>query len=308
MDPYSVLGVSKTATADEIKSAYRKLAKKHHPDLNPGSKEAEKKFKDINTANDILSDPALRGKFDRGEVDDSGNPKAPPGWEQPGAGRQGQRGGAGGGGPFYYETQADGGRYSSQFGGMDGDIFESIFGRKQRPAVSEDRHYSLEISFKDAALGAEKEITLPDGKKLKVKIPPGIDSGKKLRLKGLGEPGSGGSLAGDAIVEIQVQASKIFSRNGSNLELELPVSLKEVIVGGEVSVPTLSANVMMKIPAGSANGAKMRLKGKGISGGDLIVSLKVVMPPQVDAELQEVVNKWSEKHPYNPREGFTDVH
>jgi DnaJ-class molecular chaperone len=303
LDPYSVLGISKTATQDQVRSAYRKLAKKFHPDLNPGNKGAEKKFKEINTANTLLSDVEMRAKFDRGEVDEGGQPKYQQ--QQQGGPFQYEQN------PFYHQTQRNGGRYSSASAeGFDSDIFESLFrnsGRRQQKATGEDVQYSLEVDFKDAVLGAEKEITLPTGRKLKVNIPAGIDSGTKLRLKGLGEPGFGKAAAGDAYVEITVRPSPQFKRVDKNLEIELPISLVEAILGGEVRVPTLESPVLMKVPKGSDTGTKLRVRGKGVGSpsstdrGDLIVSLKVVMPPKIDTELEDAIQKWSQNHSYDPR-------
>jgi DnaJ-class molecular chaperone len=302
-NPYEILGVQKTATQDEIKTAYRKLAKKFHPDLNPGNKTAEEKFKEINSANDLIGDPALRAKFDNGEIDASGAAKAPPGY--------GYGGGAPGENPFYYQTQQGGGRYSSAFDGMDSDIFESIFRNARGGGVNfagEDRNYRLEVDFRDAILGAEREITLPGGKKLSVKIPAGIETGKKLRFKGLGEPGVGKGSPGDAYVEITVRPSKVYQREGKNLSMELPVSLHEAILGAEVRVPTLDSAVLLKIPPGSNTGSKLRVRGKGVSAasaadrGDLIVTLKVVLPTNIDPELKAAMEAWSKNHSYNPRE------
>jgi DnaJ-class molecular chaperone len=304
-NPYEVLGVEKTATQDQIKSAYRKLAKKFHPDLNPGNDKAEEKFKEINMANDLVGDPTMRAKFDNGEIDASGAPKAPPGYGY-GGGRQG---------PFYHETQADGGRYSSGFDGADTDFFESIFRNSRRPKnfAGEDRNYRLEVDFRDAALGAEREITLPGGKKLSVKIPAGIETGKKLRFKGLGEPGVGTGPAGDAYVEISVRPSKVYQREGKNLLIEVPIGIHEAVLGAEIRVPTLDTAVMLKIPVGASTGTKLRVRGKGVGAigvadrGDMIVTLKVVLPPTVDTDLQTAMEAWSKAHPYNPREEFEKV-
>lgn len=304
-DPYSVLGIQKSATADEIRAAYRKLAKKHHPDLNPGNKEAEKRFKEISLANEILSDSEKRAKYDRGEIDESGQEK--PSFNQ-GAQFGGRRGG---GRPYYYETQEGGGRYSSSFEDIDADFLRQMFGEgfsrtARQPA---DEHYRLEVDFVDAASGASREIELPGGKKLRVQIPAGIDSGKRLRFKGQASATVQGE-AGDVYVEITVRPSKIFTRDGRNLNLELPISLSEAVLGAEVKVPTLETPVMLKVPAGSDSGAKLRLKGKGVGApgsndrGDIIVVLKVVLPPKPDPDLQKVIREWSGKNSYNPREQF----
>lgn len=277
VDPYSVLGVSKTASADEIKNAYRGLAKKLHPDLNPGNKEAEKRFKEVSSAYEILGDQEKRAKFDRGETE---NPE--------GAQR----------GPFYYETQQGGGRYSHSF---DEDLFRN-FGDIFR---GEDREYEMSIDLADAVLGGEREITLPDGRKLRLKIPPGIESGRKLRFRGQGGPPVGDAPPGDAYVKIHVRTHPGFDRNGSDLESELAISLTEAVLGGEVRVPTIDGAVLLKIPPGSNTGSKLRVRGKGIphggARGDQIVSLKVVLPDQIDPELENAIRNWSERHTYDPR-------
>jgi len=287
-DPYSTLGVSKTATQDEIKSAYRKLAKKYHPDFNPGKKEAEKKFKDISAAYELVGTPEQRAKFDRGEFNE------PPPHSQ----HRGQ-------GPFYYETHGPsggGGHYWA-----DDDIFDSFFGGKGRGSrgvnfKGQDISYQMEVDFRDAVLGAEREITLADGKRISVKIPPGIETGKKLRFQGLGESGVGSGSPGDAYVEVIVRDSPIFKRVGFDLESELLVTLAEAVLGAEVKVPTIDGSIMLKVPSGSNTGSKLRVKGKGVvqsssNRGDLLVSLKVILPSKVDPELKEAIKIWSEKHP-----------
>jgi DnaJ-class molecular chaperone len=300
MDPYKVLGVSTTATQDEIRNAYRKLAKKLHPDLNPGNKDAEKKFKEINGANDILGDPEKRAKYDQGELDESGSPSAGPR-----------------GGPFYHETQRGGGaRYRSAFGaehGMDDDFLSHLFEQMGRQHENfdirgQDVLYQMEVDFKDAALGAEREITLPNGKKLLVKIPAGVETGTKLRMAGQGEPGHGKAHAGDAYIQLQVRPSETFKREGSNVEIELPISLSEAILGAEVKVPTIDGNILLKIPPQSNSGQKLRVPGKGVTilksskRGDQIVTLKIVIPPRIDQEFKNAVKSWSERQSFNPRE------
>jgi DnaJ-class molecular chaperone len=294
LNPYEILGVLKTASTEEVKAAYRKLAKKFHPDLNPGNKSAEKKFKEINTANEILGDPVTRAKFDRGELDETG--AARQSYSQGGA-KSGQR-------PFYYETQQDGtgrsgggARYSSSFGGMDPDFFENLF---KGARTEQNSQYSLEVDFKDSILGAEKEISLPSGKKLKIKIPPGIESGQKLRLKGQGE-----AQGTDAIIEITVRLSKVFKRVDHNIETELPVTFAEAILGLEVKASTLDSAVLVKLPLNSNAGTKLRVKDRGVQGnpkGDLILTLKIVVPPNISPELTESIRAWSLTQTYNPRE------
>jgi DnaJ-class molecular chaperone len=300
MNPYSVLQVPVSASQDEIRDAYRKLAKKCHPDLNPGNKEVEKKFKDLNAAKEILTNPEKRAKFDNGEIDEWGTPKyQQPSQEEESASKRG---------PFYYETQNGGGRYSSAFEGVGADFFEEILGRRNaqnQVPQSQDEHYKMEVSFNDAALGAKREITLPSGKIIKINIPAGIDSGKKLRFKGA--VNSQKELSGDIYIEIRVHPSKLFTRHDNNDEMELPISLNEAILGAEIEAPTLENPVKLKIPPGSNSGTKLRMRGKGIGGktrGDIIITLKVVLPTIVDPELQRLVKEWSSTHSYNPRDAL----
>jgi len=314
MDPYSELGVSKSATQEEIKVAYRKLAKKYHPDLNPGSKEAEMKFKNISQAYDWIGTPENRAKFDRGEFyEDTAQAGAGPGFGQH------RRG------PYYYQTQEGGpkygeGRYTQNFGeGIDEGFFESIFGkfsegrahaggRRSQQFSGEDHHYQMEVDLKDAVLGSEKEITLATGKRMNMKIPAGIFDGAKLRFSGQGGPGIGGGPAGDAYVEIHIRPDRRFKRVESDLVFELPISITEAVFGAEVRVPTMEGEVLLKIPPHSNTGTRLKIRGKGMVNkttrkrGDEIVELKVLLPKKIDAELEEALKKWQSKHSYNPRD------
>lgn len=289
-DPYQILGVSKTADQDEIKKSYRKLAKKYHPDLNPGNKEAEKKFKAVSHAFDQIGTAEARAKFDRGEEE-----------EQQYQNR---------GGPSFYDTQHDGGRYSYSFGeGMGGaDFFENLFGGARHRDINfpgEDIHYKMDVEFREAALGSEKVISLADGKSLRVKIPAGIESGKKLRFKGKGRPGIGQGAAGDAYVEINVKPLEGFSRKGKDIISELPISFLDAITGGEIEVPTIDGNIMMTIPAGVSTGTRLRIKGRGAGPADnrghQIVELKIVMPKNIDPALKEAALNLKDQFNYNPR-------
>jgi DnaJ-class molecular chaperone len=308
-NPYEVLGVPKTASANEIKEAYRSLAKKFHPDLNPGSKEAELKFKEVNQANEMIGTPEKRAQFDRGEIDPN---------------RYQYRSGGPQRGPYYYQTQDEpSGRYTYNFDqGADSDIFESIFrqfGRKQKGGRSaqegaefqfpgQDEHYKMAIDLKDSVLGAEKEISLPSGKRLAVKIPPGTKSGSKLRFSGQGRPSVAGGKKGDVYVEVQINESSLFKAEGEDLIYELPISLFEAILGAEIKVPTLEGSILLKIPPGSNTDMKLRIPGKGLFNreskkrGDQIVILKVYLPKKMDPELAEAIRKASEINRYNPRE------
>ncbi|MBI3556427.1 MAG: J domain-containing protein [Deltaproteobacteria bacterium] len=308
-DPYSVLGVSKTAGQDEIKKAYRKLAKKLHPDLNPGNKEMERRFKEVTAAYDILGDAEKRTKFDTQGAD------AFNGSDGSGFGHQGTSRG----GPFYYQTQSGpgGGRYAQGFAeGFDEDLLSSLFGGRGRtaraPSKGADQHYKMAVEFRDAVLGAEPEVILPDGRRVRVKIPAGIETGSKLRLAGMGQPGPAGTPAGDLFVELDVKPSARYRRAGHDLEVDLPVAFSEAALGGQAKVATVDGQVMLEIPAGVTTGSRLRIRGKGAldrataKRGDQITIIKVMMPEKIDDELREFLRKWSEKNPQNPR-GETHV-
>jgi DnaJ-class molecular chaperone len=294
-DPYEVLGVPRSASAEDIKKSYHKLAKKLHPDLNPGNKKAEQSFKEVSAAYDLLSDPAKKGRFDRGEIDSSG------------AERQQQ--------PFYktYAEGDEGARYR-RFDGDESpfadDLFADMFrggGRQGFRARGADVSYSLEVDFLEAANGLTRRVTLADGKTLDVTIPPGTEDGQTLRLKGQGQPGIGGAGPGDAFIEIHIKPHPLFTRVGNDVHVELPVTLPEAVLGGSVNLPTVDGKVALKIPAGSNTGSVLRLKGKGILSqatrqrGDQLVKLKVVLPDQVDPELKEFIERWGKTHAYDPR-------
>lgn len=298
MDPYITLGIDKSVTQDEIKNAYRKMAKKYHPDLNPDNPEAEKKFAEIASAYDLLETPKKRAKFDKGEFE---FPKDSPFY-------------GGAHGPFYHESKNGGGRYTFSFKGDENNLFDSMF-KNYNPGTREDfnvhgddQFFRMEIEFKDAILGAEREIMFTPNKRFSVKIPAGIESGKKLRFVGKGSPGRGKGTAGDLYIEIKVKPSPVFKRVGNDLELELSVSLNEAILGGEVEIPTVEKPIMLKIPPGANTDQRLRVKNKGVvdtalkTRGNLIVILKVVLPPKVDDELKEMMQKWSQNHAYNPRQ------
>jgi DnaJ-class molecular chaperone len=287
-DPYKTLGVAKDATPEQIRAAYRKQAKKHHPDLNPGDKKAEEAFKAASAANDILSDPEKRARFDRGEIDGAGNERAPQGSWRPGPGAAGAAGGFPGG----FE-----------------DIFSNIFEQRTRgPARGQDDRYTLQVLFLEAVNGGTKRITMPDGQGMDVKIPPGTKEGDVLRLRGRGQPGRNGGPQGDALIEIHVAPHKFFRREDKNIYLELPISLKEAVLGGKVTVPTPSGEVVMTVKPHSESGIEMRLRGKGVPAhghahaGDLHVKLNVVVGP-VDEALEAFLKDW-EQPGFNPRAGI----
>lgn len=298
-DLYKIIGVSQTATQGEIREAYRALAKKHHPDLNPGDKAAEETFKNVQLAYDILSDEEKRRQYDAGEIDAHGNETA----------RQ------------YYREYADGGEhaYHSNAGFEDlGDIFADLF-RGQRHAGPEDVHfrvrggdqrYRMEVPFQDAVLGATKRLTLPDGQTLDVNIPAGHRDGQILRLKGKGMPGMGDGGAGDAYIEIHVLPHNTFRREGRDIVVDLPIALHEAVLGGRVRVPTVKGSVNMTVPAGSNTGDILRLKGRGVPAtrrypaGDQRVSLRVVLPEKPDEKLTAFLQDWAKDNGYDPRQGL----
>jgi len=308
-DPYSMLGVAKTASADEIRKAYRKLAKKHHPDLNPGDKAAEAKFKDIAQANDLLSDAEKRRRFDAGEIDAAGQEMPPRGFYRDQAGGAGgakyQRGGGNEefvdmGGIFSEMFGARRGFTGGGFGG--GDFADGGFDRSGMPVT-----YALTVPFLVAARGGKQRVNLPDGKTLDIDVPEGTVDGQTLRLKGQGMPGSKGRPAGDAYVEIRVQPHAFFQTKDNDIHVELPVTITEAALGGKVKVPTVSGAVMLNVPAGSNTGTSLRLKGRGLldrkSGqrGDQYVKLKVVMPDKPDDKLKAFLETWDDGKAQDPR-------
>ena len=292
-DPYDILGVRRDDTTETIRQAYRKLAKLHHPDLNPDKPEALGRFKAINAAHEILSDPEKRARYDRGEIDGAGNEKPP------------ER-------PFYREAHAREPQARDAHGLSPEDL-EALFGAAFAPraggagyrARGADAAYSLTVGFLDAANGAVRRLTLPDGRILDVTIPAGLRDGHVLRLKGQGYPGhgdpGGGAPAGDALVEISVAPHRNFRREGNDVLLELPVTLREAILGASVEVPTVTGTVRLSIPPNSANGAKLRLGGRGIAGGNQIVQLRLVLPVKPDPALAEFLATWMPATTENPR-------
>jgi DnaJ-class molecular chaperone len=286
-DPYRTLGVKRDASQEDIQKAYRRLAKKLHPDLNPGNKKAEEEFKDVSAAYDLLGDPDKRKRFDRGEIDASGAERASHG--------------------FYRDYAERGGAsnpYTSDAGfadfGSDEDIFAQLFGRGGRENLrmrGQDSVYRLELDFLDAINGGKRQVTLPDGEALDVTIPPGTHDGQILRLRGKGKPGIGGGKAGDALIEIQVRPHPEFIRKGDDIYIELPISLKEAVLGGKARAPTPSGPVSVNIPKWSNTGSVLRLRGKGVprpggGRGDEYVTLKIMLPDKRDPELERFVATW----------------
>lgn len=301
-NPYTLLGVSKTASQDEIKKAYRKLAKTLHPDLNPGKPEVAEKFKEVTAAYDLLSDENKRARYDRGEIDEKGNERAGFGFNPNGQGTWHTSSGFGGfgGGSAGFDFadlfgRATGGSsagfdFSDLFGGMKGS------GRNFQQK-GQDVNYSLQVSFTEAALGAVKEVSLADGKRIKVKIPAGADDGMVLRLKEQGFEGKSGGSKGDALVKIQVQPHSFFKKDGLNVTADYKIDLKTAVLGGTVRVPTLDGEVALKIPPYSNSGKILRLKGKGIAKGlkkgDILLRLVISLPEKEDKSLTEFMKNWN---------------
>jgi DnaJ-class molecular chaperone len=308
-DPYADLGVARTATQNEIKRSYRRIAKESHPDLNPGDAKAAERFRAAASAYDLLKDAETRARFDRGEIDARGQ-------ERPE--RRFYRDYAEGPEATYHTSRGfeDFGDYS--------DIFNDLFGRRGqrfRAGGAEtqggagarfemrgaDQRYALEVSFLEAAKGAVRRITLPGGDVLDVKIPEGVADGQTIRLRGKGAPGIGGGEPGDALVTVSVTPHPEFRREGNDIWLTLPVSLDEAVLGGKIETPTIDGPVSLTVPRGASSGQVLRLRGRGIrkgeARGDQHVEIRIVTPPEIDAELEEFFRKWRETHGYDPRKG-----
>jgi len=314
-DLYSQLGVKRDAAEADIKKAYRKLAKELHPDKNKGNPKASERFSTVTRAYDILTDKAKRAQYDRGEIDEEGNPRAPFGY---GGGGGGPRPGGFGQGP--------GGPGGAQFGGGEevdlSDIFEGLFGSggqrrgggfggfggrpRAAPQKGADVAYRLPVGFEDAAALKPQRVTLSGGKTVDIKLPKGVEEGTKIRLAGQGQPGAAGN--GDAIVTIHIKPHRFFRRDGDDIRLDLPIALDEAVTGAKVKVPTVDGAVMLSITKGSSSGRTLRLKGKGFTGktgqrGDQLVTLQVEIPAD-DAELTSFVEGWGRTGKSNPRAGL----
>jgi len=302
-DPYQVLGVSRSASADEIRKAFRKLAKQFHPDTNPGNAAAEERFKQVSAAFDILGDATKKAKFDRGEIDADG--------------RETMRGfgGAGAGGPW--SPRGPGGR-AQEFEGADlGDILGEMFGRSRRGQPGGDAGANagfnqrgsdvrarLEIDLLEAIQGGKKRIAFSDGRTIDVNIPKGADDGQTLRLKGQGSPGRSGP--GDAFIELSVKPHPVYRREGDLLVMDLPVTLYDAILGGKVEAPTPDGNVALTIPKGANSGQTLRLKGRGLADsvgkrGDLLARIVLQLPETIDPDLTSFAERWRKDRPYSPR-------
>ena len=291
-DPYEVIGVARNATAEELRTAYRRLAKKLHPDLNPGDLHAEAKFKELSAGYDLISDPEKRKRFDRGEIDGTGA-------ERP------QR--------QYYKDFAGAANADeayanhSAFADLDGagDIFAELFRRQTRTSPGADLHYHLAIDFLDAINGATRRLTASDGGSIDVVVPAGIQGGQTLRLRGKGAPPPGEGRPGDALIDVSVRPHRFFVRDGDDIHLELPITLKEAVLGAKVNAPTPSGAVTVTVPKGSNTGSILRLRGKGVTRqgarGDELITLRIMLPAQPDASLEMLLANWTPTIEYDPR-------
>jgi DnaJ-class molecular chaperone len=317
-DPYEVLGVPRGASAAAIKSAYRKLAKKHHPDANKNDPKSAARFSELNSANEIIGDEDKRKQFDRGEIDAEGKPR----FQGFPSGDPRARGASPGGG-FESRTFRTGGAGPGGFGGGGfEDILNSMFSgggvRGARPgagntfefdpggiAIDLDLSVAMTVSLEESVKGAEKRVRLPTGKELNVRIPAGVAAGQQIRLKGQGETAPG-HPPGDLLIAVSIAPHPFFKVDGGNLRVDLPITLYEAVLGGKVRVPTLGNAVELSIPKNTSSGRTFRLKGKGLpkaagATGDLFVTTRIMLPDGNDSELEALMQKWRDGHPYNPR-------
>jgi DnaJ-class molecular chaperone len=290
-DPYQVLGVSRTASEDEIRRRYRQLVKELHPDVNP-DQAAEERFKKVTVAFDILGDPEKKKAYDRGEIDAAGDPRRPTGWAGAGAGA--------------------GARWGAGYSGFDSDDpFSDIFAGfrsagRVRPMRGQDARYTIDLDFVEAAAGVRKRVTMPGGAALDLNVPSGVVEGQVLRLKGKGQPGFNGGQPGDALVEIRVRSHPVFKRSGDDLTCEFPLTIDEAVLGAKVEIPTLTGRVQLTIPPGTSSGRVFRLKGKGIvnatagNTGDQLVTVRIVLPEKIDDSLADFLRTWRTSHGYDP--------
>jgi DnaJ-class molecular chaperone len=314
-DPYEILGVQRDASQKDVQSAFRKLAKKHHPDLNPGDKAAEDLFKEISAANEILGDEGKRGRFDRGEIDINGTERAPHHREYAGAEM----------GDEVYFDEADFARHfggqpfgAEQFGGFE-DIFASFMSRRgggasqfrsQATSKGADVHYKMEIGFLDALNGTTTAVSLAPGASLDVKIPAGTQDGQVLRLRGKGGKAPGNVPDGDALIEVRVKPHAFFVRDGENIRVDVPITIREAVLGGKVKVPTPTGYVNLTVKPHTDTGTILRVKGKGVAKpggthGDLLVTVRIVLPETPDPELTRLMESVPETAAGDPRKHLT---
>ena len=300
-DPYALLGLTKSATAADIKKAYRKLVRTSHPDLHPDDAGAEARFKAVTAAHDLLKNPDTRARFDAGEIDAAGAERAPRTYYRDHADAPDQRAGQGFG-------QGSG---FADFGDPS-DIFAHILRQRGRgndpgyPQPGPDLRYTLDVPFLDAVQGAKTRITLPEGGNLEVQIPKGMQDGQTLRLRGRGGAGYDGGQAGDALVTVRVLAHPVFQRDGDDIMVALPITIDEAILGGKVTAPTIDGPVSVTIPKGASSGRILRLRGRGLSranskAGDQLVTLRIVSPPDIDANLSDFMTEWRKTNSHDPR-------
>jgi DnaJ-class molecular chaperone len=299
-DPYVVLGVPRNASEDDVRRAYRKLAKELHPDLNPNDRTAaEERFKKVSGAYEIIGDPEKRKQFDRGEIDATGEP------------RRGFHRTYAGGGPF--AGRPSGGPRPGEdfsFGDIFSDLFGSMRGRGEAGspfgARGRDVRYSLDVDFLEAATGAKKRVTLPDGGVLDISVPEGVSDGQVLRLKGKGSPGLRAAEPGDALIEIRVRPHQHFRRIDDDIVLDVPITIDEAVLGAKVEVPTITGRVQLTLPKATSSGRIFRLKGKGVHNsttghtGDQLVTVRIVLPETIDDKLAYFLSEWRQSHPYDP--------
>lgn len=303
-DLYKILGVSRSASQDEVKKAYRKLAKELHPDLHPSDAKIADRFKEATAAYGILGDEKQRGRYDRGEIDDQGNERMAAGF---GAGGFGGRGGSRRG---QTRRAAGGSAGGEEFSFSPEDFFADIFGGGGRsrgpvPQRGADRIYRVSIGFLDAVRGAKRRISLENGKTLDVNIPKNVRQGQQIRLKGQGGAGANGGPTGDALIEVDITPHPGFRLEGQDIHTDLPITLAEAVLGGEARVLTIDGAVNVKIPPGSNSGKTLRLKAKGVEGkdgrGDQYVHLQIMLPDKIDDKLRRFIEEWSADHPYEVR-------
>ncbi|HTH97032.1 MAG TPA: DnaJ C-terminal domain-containing protein [Stellaceae bacterium] len=301
-DPYETLGVGRQASADDIRKAYRKLAKQYHPDLNPGDKTAEDKFKQVSAAYGLLSDTEKRGRFDRGEIDATGaETYSDRQFYRDYAERQGQD-------KYHAAYSVDPDDLSDflKHAFRDGGYGTGPFGSAAYERAAPSARYAMTVDFLDAARGIVKRLNLPDGRTLDVTIPAGLRNGQTLRLRD-----KAGEGHGDALIEVTVLPHAFFKREENDIVVEVPVSVKEAIAGGRIEVPTITGNVSVSVPPNSNTGTRLRLKGKGIAmaghePGHQYVVLKIVLPPQAEPELAEFLETWQPYHAFDPRAGLKE--